>query len=229
MAICCSCVYGFRMLTEETRKHVLDPVDRLSEILFGLIMVLTFTGSLSVATAERGDVREMLIGAIGCNIAWGLIDAIMYLMACLSERGTTFRTVRAIQKAPSTGAAHEAIRSELPPVIAAELRHEELERIRARILNLGAPASGAAFTAMISRGLQRVLDCRCLDFPVVVPFMFLADAGVALRLSNAIAIVMLAMIGFGYGKASGLSPWWMGTAMVLLGTVLVSITIALGG
>ena len=44
-------------------------------------MVLTFTGSLSVATADRAETRAMLIGAIGCNIAWGLIDAIMYLMA----------------------------------------------------------------------------------------------------------------------------------------------------
>ena len=46
-------------------RRVLDPVERLSEILFGLIMVLTFTGSLSVAEAGRDDVRAMLIGAIG--------------------------------------------------------------------------------------------------------------------------------------------------------------------
>jgi hypothetical protein len=32
-------------------------------------MVLTFTGSLSVAEAGREDVRTMLIGALGCNIA----------------------------------------------------------------------------------------------------------------------------------------------------------------
>ena len=34
-------------------KRVLDPIDRVSEILFGLIMVLSFTGSLSVAVAGR--------------------------------------------------------------------------------------------------------------------------------------------------------------------------------
>jgi hypothetical protein len=33
-------------------------------------MVLTFTGSLSVADAGRADVRAMLIGALGCNLAW---------------------------------------------------------------------------------------------------------------------------------------------------------------
>jgi hypothetical protein len=56
-------------------KRILDPVDRVSEILFGLIMLLTFTGSLSVAEAGREDIRTMLIGALGCNLAWGIIDA----------------------------------------------------------------------------------------------------------------------------------------------------------
>ena len=74
-------------------SRVLDPVDRLSEILFGLIMVLTFTGSISVATADRAETKAVLIGAIGCNIAWGIIDAIMYLMACLNERGVEVRTL----------------------------------------------------------------------------------------------------------------------------------------
>ena len=56
-------------------KRVLEPIERVSEVLFGLIMVLTFTGSLSVAEAGREDVRTMLIGALGCNLAWGIIDA----------------------------------------------------------------------------------------------------------------------------------------------------------
>ena len=32
-----------------TSKRALEPIGRVSEVLFGLIMVLTFTGSLSVA------------------------------------------------------------------------------------------------------------------------------------------------------------------------------------
>ena len=62
-------------------KRVLEPIERISEVLFGLIMVLTFTGSLSAAELGRAEVRVMLIGALGCNLAWGLIDGIMYLMA----------------------------------------------------------------------------------------------------------------------------------------------------
>src|SRR5204863_1897534 len=65
--------------------RVLDPIDRVSEVLFGLIMVLTFTGALSVAEAGRDDVRAMLVGALGCNVAWGVIDAILYLMGSLAD------------------------------------------------------------------------------------------------------------------------------------------------
>lgn len=65
---------------------MLDPVDRISEILFGLIMAVTIVGSLSAATAGRNDVRTVLWGALGCNLAWGLVDAIMYLVRLATER-----------------------------------------------------------------------------------------------------------------------------------------------
>ena len=64
-------------------EPVLDPVSRLSEILFGLIMTLTFTGTFSVASAGSESVRQLLIAAVGCNLAWGLTDAIIYLIRSL--------------------------------------------------------------------------------------------------------------------------------------------------
>ena len=80
-------------------KRVLDPIDRLSEILFGLIMVLTFTGSLNVAEGGRENIRTMLIGALGCNLAWGFIDGVFYLMGCMAERGRALLTLRAVRSA----------------------------------------------------------------------------------------------------------------------------------
>ena len=66
--------------------RVLDPLERASEILFGVIMVLTFTGSISVAEGGRAEGRELLIGAIACNLAWGIVDGVMYVLATLTER-----------------------------------------------------------------------------------------------------------------------------------------------
>jgi len=84
---------------ERTSRRVLEPIDRVLEVLFGLIMVLTFTGSLSAAESGRAEVRAMLVGALGCNLAWGLIDGLMYLMTCLIERAQSLRTVLAVRGA----------------------------------------------------------------------------------------------------------------------------------
>ena len=37
---------------------VLNPVDRIAEVLFGLIMVLTFTGAISVAKDGRDEISN---------------------------------------------------------------------------------------------------------------------------------------------------------------------------
>ena len=111
--------------------RVLDPMDRISEVLFGLIMVLTFTGSLSAASAARDEVRTMLIGAIGCNLAWGLVDAAMYLMARFAERGRDLLTYRSVRAATDETAARRGIADALPPVVASVLNDAELSAIRA--------------------------------------------------------------------------------------------------
>jgi VIT1/CCC1 family predicted Fe2+/Mn2+ transporter len=71
-------------------KRVLDPIDRVSEIIFGLLMALSFTGSLSIAT-EHEEIRTVLAAALGCNIAWGLVDAVMYLVGTAVERARNLK------------------------------------------------------------------------------------------------------------------------------------------
>lgn len=212
------------------RRSTLEPIERLSEILFGLIMVLTFTGSLSVATADRGEVKVMLIGALGCNIAWGLIDAIMYLMGCLNDRGAHIRTIRAVHGARTAADAHAVIRGSLPRVVAEEMHHDLLERVRLRIKGLSGEQRAARLTLQDLRGALAVFLIVVIStLPVVAPFVFTHDLAHAMRLSNAIAVGMLALIGYFFGRAAGLAPWWTSLAMVALGCVLVAITIALGG
>ena len=99
--------------------RVLEPGERISEILFGLIMALTVTGTTSVVTADRFQIRTMLIAALGCNVAWGIIDAGMYLMARLIERGSNALLLREIREAPDNQTAHRVIADALPPLLAA--------------------------------------------------------------------------------------------------------------
>src|SRR6478609_8989842 len=107
-------------------KRILDPIDRVSEVLFGLIMVLTFTGSLSVAEAGREDVHAMLVGALGCNLAWGVIDGLFYLMGCLAEKGRNLATYKAVFASTTPEEGRALIADALPPVIASLLQPAEL-------------------------------------------------------------------------------------------------------
>ena len=91
------------------REPLLDPIDRVSEIVFGVLMALSFTGALSVATAGRQEVRTMMFTALGCNLAWGLVDAVMCLIRTATERRrkvTLLARLRATQDKPE---AHHLI------------------------------------------------------------------------------------------------------------------------
>src|SRR5438477_3533281 len=215
---------------ELSSRRVLQPIDRVSEVLFGLIMVLTFTGSLSVAEAGRDDVRTMLIGALGCNLAWGIIDGVLYLMGCLAEKGRGLLTFRALRKATDPKAAQRLIADALPPMVGSVLTQAELEAVRQRLMQLPEPARQAKLGKDDWLGAVGVFLLVFLcTFPVVIPFIFMRDAGPALRVSNAVAVVMLFLTGYAFGRMTGRHPWLLGISMVVLGLILVGLTMALGG
>lgn len=216
--------------TSGSSKRVLDPIDRVSEVLFGLIMVLTFTGSLSVAQAGRDEIRAMLVGALGCNLAWGIIDAVLYLMGCLAEKGRGLLTLRAVRKTSDPQRAQRIIADALPPVVAAVLQTAELEAMRRRLKELPEPPDRARLRKDDWLGALGVFLLVFLStFPVVIPFIFMRSAVPALRVSNAVAIAMLFMAGYAFGRMTGRRPLSVGIAMVILGVILVGITMALGG
>lgn len=210
-------------------RRVLDPAERIAEVLFGLIMVLTFTGSLSVAEAGRDDVRAMLVGALGCNVAWGVIDGVLYMMGCLAEAGRTAASYDAVMRARDPAHAHRAIANLLPSLVAGTLDSDDLERVRRRLVQRARPAT-ATLTRSDWWGAAAVFLLVFLStLPVAVPFMFMEESMLALRVSNAVAITMLFIAGVAYGRIVRRTPWIIGISMVVLGSALVALTIALGG
>jgi hypothetical protein len=205
-------------------------MERISEVLFGLIMVLTYTGTLSIATAGHSEIRTMLIGALGCNLAWGIIDGGLYVMARLNERGRNILMFRALRNAGDPAAARRIIADALPPLVASVLPSEQLEIMRQKLLQVAEPPARPRLTKRDGLGALGIFLLVFLStFPVVIPFLFFGDARPALRVSNAVAIAMLFLCGYAFGRHAGLKPWAMGLAMVAIGGALVAITIALGG
>lgn len=218
------------ILLSTSPSRVLAPIDRISEVLFGLIMVLTFTGSLSIAEAGRDDVRAMLIGALGCNLAWGIIDGILYLMGCLSDKGRDLRALRALRKAAAPEEAHRVIAGALPPMVAATLGSAEYETMRQKLIKLPEPPSRPRLARDEWLGALAVfLWVFLITFPVTIPFIFMHSIGPAMRVSNGIAIVLLFLTGHAFGRVAEYHPWLTGLVMVILGSVLVGLTMALGG
>ena len=195
--------------------------------MFGLIMALTFTGTLSVATAERSDVRDMLIGALGCNIAWGLVDAVMYLLGTLTERGRNAAILREVRSTLDPARARELIAQALPPVVASIMDPQELELIRARLPE--APAKPRFTAGDFRTALAVFLWVFLATLPLVLPFTFIDEAHFALRISNGVALVMLFACGFYLGRHGGRPPLLSGLITLAVGVVLVWATIALGG
>ena len=208
----------------------LEPMERISEVLFGLIMVLTCTGTLSVVTADRLQIKTMLIGALGCNLAWGIIDAGMYLMSRLHEHGQNIMILRSARDKTDPEGARHAIANALPPLLSSVLPQEQLGLMQKKLCQLPEPPAYPVLTK--KDGLGAIAVCLLVflsTFPVTLPFLLLNDARFALRVSNAIAIAMMFICGYFFGHYAGLSRLKMGALSIAVGCVLVFIAIALGG
>jgi VIT1/CCC1 family predicted Fe2+/Mn2+ transporter len=192
-------------------------------------MALTFTCSISVATSGQQEVREMLIGALGCNLAWGIVDGAMYVITSMVQRARELGLILAVRSVDDATAAR-LVQSRMSEALAAVADEEWLNRSVARLRAIPAPARRVMVTAADLRGAVAVLLVVLLaTLPVAVPFMLIAEAEHALRVSNAVAIVMLFGAGAALARFGGLSRAWLGFAMVVLGSSLVGLTIALGG
>jgi hypothetical protein len=214
----------------QTSKRALEPIERISEIWFGLIMVLTFTCSISVNSAGREEVRTLLVGAVGCNLAWGIIDSFMYLLGCFVQRGTAIAKLRAVRKASEPGVAHRVIADALPPALASVLSPEEFEEMRRKLNQLPEPPRHPTLRKKDWLGAGTVFLAVFLStFPVVIPFLFIANVRLALRVSNGVALLMLLLTGYAFGVYADHRPWRMGLWTAILGSVLVGIAVVLGG
>jgi hypothetical protein len=214
----------------ESGNGVLTPVERWSEILFGLIMTLSLTGTMSVAATGREDVVTMMIGILGCNLAWGVIDGILYMLGSVSERGRNLRLYKFIRETRDPEAANRVLAEALPPIVASTMTPAERETLRQRLINLPDPPERVKWTlddVKAAAAVCLLVFASC--FPLIVPFIFIKDPYLALRISNVIALISLFIGGYLLARYSGFNKVRTGFGMMILGVILVAITIQLGG
>lgn len=219
----------------------LDPIDILSEAIYGVLIVMTFTMAYQAtfwrqplgSAVEVTHVRQLLLAAIGCAVAWGLIDGVIYILTCVFERAEEGRLMSLVRGAPSTQAAIDLIAKALDHRLAPLVGEEERRRLYASIYERLRQTTAAPVRVIgddISGALATVAVALMSTLPAVIPFLFFTDNPyLALRLSNLIAIMLLFFLGWRWARYVGARPLWTGFSLAALGVLLVAVAIPLGG
>ncbi|HEY2624946.1 MAG TPA: hypothetical protein VGI53_15980 [Dyella sp.] len=212
------------------KESGLDVAERVSEMCFGLFMALTFVGAVSAGASGPDAGSTILRAALGCNLAWGLADALMYLVSTLAERGSRLTLAIAVKNAPDAVTGIQLVRNALPPLIKSLMADADLEPLRANLVNLKTlPERPRLHFIDLLRALRIFSIVVLSTFPVVLPFVLLDDVPSALLISRVLTLVMLFGGGFALGRHGGFGAWRAGLGMTALGVCLTMAIIALGG
>lgn len=215
---------------EQLRKWgVLEPIDRITEVIFGLLMAMTFIGSLSVATSGREDARLMLVAAFGCNLAWGLADAAIYLLRTWTERTRSRTLLTRLEAAPSSQ-GRKLISDALPERVSLALDEDGLEMLRARMLrDVARPMPPRLGLDDFKAAMATFLLVVLATFPMVIPFLLIDTTATAIRVSHLVALAMLYLAGWLLARYSGGRTQLTGVVLAGVGALLILAIIALGG
>ncbi len=213
----------------------LDPGSSLGEVLFGLIMTLTFTLGAGIIIEEEGieGVRTLLLATIGCNIAWGIIDGALYVIGQVFERGRLMRLGQNIRATPDEATARALVAGELDDVLEPVTTDEERSALYARVAGHVRQRQAPRHGGVTREDMLGALVCFWLVFfasiPAAIPYLFIDDPWVALRVSNGVLLFLLFYAGYAWAKYTVANPWISGFSFLVGGLAMVVIAILLGG
>jgi VIT family protein len=211
-----------------------DPSTSLSEVLFGLIMTLTFTLGAGLMIQEEGreGVRQLLIAAIGCNVAWGIIDGALHLVGQLFDRGRLRHLGLAIRQAPNVHAAGALVAAEFDELLDPVTTTSEREALYRRVADNVRSQSAAANRLTKADWLAAIASFWLVfltSLPAAIPFLLIDDAQLALPVSNGVLLALLFVTGYWWARYTLGKPWLVGLCFLIGGLGLVAMAIALGG
>jgi hypothetical protein len=209
----------------------IEPADSLAEMTFRLVMVLTWTMAARVIFREA-DPRTLILAVVGCNLAWALIDAIMFLIVGAYLGGQHSRFMRSVRQAPDARVAERVVADwfdeELEPVLVEAQRAQVYHWIVAGAATRSEPRRlRVTRDDIVVAAISGVLVVVCA-LPVVIAFLVIPDDWLALRISNVLMVGLL-FVGYRWAHYTVWNPIVAGLVLLLIGLVLVSITVLLGG
>ena len=216
------------------RGIALTPGDRFTEIFCGLIMVLAVTLVAGRDVALAGDgVHALLRAAVGGNVAWGIIDGVVYLINRRFERARQIRLVAAVRAASDEASMREALRDTFDHALVASMTAAEAAQLFATLHVVAGRLEVREHAHFTKHDLVGAVGCGLLcigsALPALVPFLLFERPVVALRVSNAVLLASLFVLGVMWAKDLGAGRVKTGLTLLLVGATMVAVAVAFGG
>lgn len=222
--------------------RLLDPIDRLSETIYSVLILLTFTLAYRIIRVGAEPVpapdsiryaNELLLASLGAILAWGVIDGLMHILMEIFQRGERHRLLQMIQTAPSDAERIDTLADEfdyvLEPIID-EHERDQLYKGMLAHLRSAQPRPIGFKREDFTGALGTVVVALIAVIPSLIPIVLLrGNYDLAIRISNVISFIVLFQSGFTWGRYTGVNPWRTGLTLVAAGVVMVAIAIPLGG
>lgn len=211
-------------------ENTFDPSDRYLEVMFGVIMALSFTSAVSVSHDGEAQIEHLLWAAISCNIAWGLIDGLTFLISSMVKRSRKNVLYHSIINAQTKEEGMRRAKEELQPFIAGIISDEQMITLYKKVKELPEPPKHFLFNCHETISAINIFLINFFStLPLALPFIFMANAYYAKIASDSISLIILFYCGYRTAKYSGFKPWLGGIGMVLLAFVFFILTKLLGG
>jgi VIT1/CCC1 family predicted Fe2+/Mn2+ transporter len=205
-----------------------------SEPMFGVIMVVCFTSVLrAFPDASDQVVRTILISALFCCIAWGLVDGIFYAWEAHYELEKKKKLQVQAHKAQGDAKnARELVEDDLGDTIVDLMDEKDKEQIYQIIeknvfgVDLG--------SVSIKEDILTVLIAFSLvvgsSIIVMLPFLWISPATAALKVSNIAGILLLFVMGFWREEDTRFTKKLItGGFTALIALIITLVTVYLGG
>lgn len=207
-----------------------DPFDRLSEVAFGVIMALTIISVIPTAADGAGR-QQLVLAALGCNLAWGIVDALMTLVGMRVDREHRHAGLRALREVEDEKSFREGLRDFLPDLMVDHLQANDVQRLRSNFLK---SLLGTGETPRLGREywlawLILAAHTFVATLPIILPLLLVPDDLLALRLAQATGLLLMFGLGWLLARWAGGRPWQGALGFTALGVTMTGICLALGG
>lgn len=201
--------------------------ERLLETLWGLLIVLSVTGSAQVAAGATS--RQIFTLGLITGVAWAFVEGVMQIIEGRVERIYTARLIARASDSPGPAEPELARALDNSPV--QHLAPEDRARVLAAVVEAAprAPPPDLKTRAKDLRGgAETFLTLWGATLAPLAPFLLIPEARAALLYSQVIGVSALFGVGVAWGRYSEQHPLRTGGLMALIGLGLSGMLQALG-